>query len=69
MSVQHITVKEDDDGQRLDRWLKKVVPDLPFGLSQKLISPVVRQGFLRAMHLLGIVPHKRVFLVLTGPLR
>ena len=43
MSVRHITVKEDDDGQRLDRWLKKAVPDLPFGLSQKLI----RKGQIR----------------------
>ncbi|MEM7679705.1 MAG: RluA family pseudouridine synthase, partial [Pseudomonadota bacterium] len=32
-----ITVAEDDDGQRFDRWLKKHVPDIPYGLSQKLI--------------------------------
>lgn len=32
-----IQVSEDDDGQRFDRWLKKYVPDIPFGLSQKLI--------------------------------
>lgn len=43
MSVRFIEVKEDDDGQRLDRWLKKAVPDLPFGLSQKLI----RKGQIR----------------------
>ncbi len=30
-------VQEDDDGQRLDRWLKKRVPDIPYGLAQKLI--------------------------------
>ncbi len=41
--VRHITVSEDDDGQRLDRWLKKNVPDLPFGLTQKLI----RKGQVR----------------------
>lgn len=43
MSVKTITVKQDDDGQRLDRWLKKAVPDLPYGLSQKLI----RKGQIR----------------------
>lgn len=41
--VKHITVIADDDGQRLDRWLKKQFPDIPFGLTQKLI----RQGQLR----------------------
>lgn len=35
-----ITVPEDDDGQRLDRWLKK---HMPFGLAQKLI----RKGAVR----------------------
>ena len=38
-----ITVKEDDDGQRFDRWLKKAVPDMPYTLSQKLI----RKGALK----------------------
>ncbi|MCB9982516.1 MAG: RluA family pseudouridine synthase [Rhodospirillales bacterium] len=42
--VRHITVKDDDDGQRLDRWLKKAVPELPYGLAQKLI----RKGQIRA---------------------
>ncbi len=32
-----ITVGPEDDGQRLDRWLKKCVPELPYGLAQKLI--------------------------------
>src|SRR5262249_27907840 len=41
--VRHITVAADDDGQRLDRSLKKQFPDIPFGLTQKLI----RQGQLR----------------------
>ncbi|MCC7304916.1 MAG: RluA family pseudouridine synthase [Alphaproteobacteria bacterium] len=41
--VRHIKVSDDDDGQRLDRWLKKRVPDIPYGLVQKLI----RQGQLR----------------------
>ncbi len=35
--VTHITVSDDDDGQRLDRWLKRYVPDIPYGLAQKLI--------------------------------
>lgn len=30
-------IKEDDDGQRLDRFLKKQFPSLSFGQSQKLI--------------------------------
>lgn len=38
-----ITVDLADDGQRLDRWLKKAVPDLPYALSQKLI----RKGAIR----------------------
>lgn len=41
--VQHLTVSPDDDGQRLDRWLKKNAPDMPFGLMQKLI----RKGQVR----------------------
>lgn len=32
-----ITVEEDDDGQRFDRWVKKRVPAMPYGLAQKLI--------------------------------
>jgi 23S rRNA pseudouridine955/2504/2580 synthase len=35
--VRHIKVKDDDDGQRLDRWFKKYVPELPFALAQKLM--------------------------------
>ena len=41
--VRHIEVVQDDDGQRLDRWLKKTVPEVPYGLLQKLI----RKGQLR----------------------
>jgi 23S rRNA pseudouridine955/2504/2580 synthase len=41
--VRHIKVSQDDDGQRLDRWLKKQLPDIPYGLTQKII----RQGQLR----------------------
>jgi 23S rRNA pseudouridine955/2504/2580 synthase len=41
--VTHITITQDDDGQRMDRWLKKRLPDVPYGLTQKLI----RQGQLR----------------------
>ncbi len=35
--VRHFTVEKDDDGQRLDRWLKRYTPEVPFVLSQKLI--------------------------------
>ncbi len=38
-----ITVKDDDDGQRLERWLKKNVPDMPYILAQKLM----RKGQIR----------------------
>lgn len=41
MSVQHIEIKADDDGQRLDRWLKK--QGMPFALIQKAI----RKGEVR----------------------
>lgn len=41
--VRHITVGESDDGQRLDRWMKKIVPEIPFVLAQKLI----RKGAVR----------------------
>lgn len=41
--VRTVTVAQDDDGQRLDRWLKKHVPDLPYALVQKLI----RKGQIR----------------------
>ena len=42
-SLRIITVKEDDDGQRLDRWIKKHVPDMPYVLAQKLL----RKGQIR----------------------
>ncbi len=35
--VQHITIPQDDDGQRLDRWLKKNVEEMSFVMAQKLI--------------------------------
>lgn len=41
--VRIIEVNEDDDGQRLDRWLKRVAPDLPYVLVQKLL----RKGQIR----------------------
>lgn len=41
--VRHIQVRPEDDGQRLDRWLKKCVPELPYMLAQKLI----RKGAIR----------------------
>lgn len=37
MEVQQLTVTDDDDGQRLDRWLKKVMPGVPYALLQKLM--------------------------------
>ncbi len=41
--VKNLVVGPEDDGQRLDRWLKKCVPELPYGLAQKLI----RKGAIR----------------------
>ncbi len=41
--VRHIEVSEDDDGQRLERWLKKRVPEVPYALAQKLM----RKGQVR----------------------
>lgn len=35
--VMHYTVSEADDGQRLDRWVKKYVPDIPYVLAMKLM--------------------------------
>lgn len=41
--VRIIKISNDDDGQRLDRWIKRAAPDLPYGLVQKLI----RKGGIR----------------------
>ncbi len=41
--VRQIKVGEEDDGQRLDRWFKKHLPQMPFSLLQKL----VRKGQIR----------------------
>jgi len=35
--IRHFTVIEDDDGQRLDRWLKKTLPKTPYALLQKMV--------------------------------
>ncbi len=35
--VRHFKVSDDDDGQRLDRWMKRHTPEVPFVLAQKLI--------------------------------
>lgn len=37
MKVQEIPVSNSDDGQRLDRWLKKHFPVLSFGQMQKIL--------------------------------
>lgn len=37
IDVRHINVAQDDDGQRLDRWLKRNAPEVSFVLAQKLI--------------------------------
>ncbi len=42
-SHRFVKVKDDDDGQRLDRWLKKNVPELSYVLAQKLL----RKGQIR----------------------
>ncbi|MDB5491517.1 MAG: pseudouridine synthase, RluA family protein [Micavibrio sp.] len=41
--VRLVAVTPEDDGQRLDRWLKKHAPNLPYSLVQKLI----RKGAIR----------------------
>lgn len=41
--VDNITIAEGDDGQRLDRWLKRHYPGIPFGQLQKIL----RTGQLR----------------------
>jgi 23S rRNA pseudouridine955/2504/2580 synthase len=35
--AEELTILPADDGQRLDRWLKKSFPDLPFGQMQKIL--------------------------------
>ncbi len=35
--VRQFQVTEDDDGQRLDRWLKKTLPRAPYALLQKMV--------------------------------
>lgn len=35
--AEGVTIEEADDGQRLDRWLKKHYPALPFGQMQKIL--------------------------------
>jgi 23S rRNA pseudouridine955/2504/2580 synthase len=42
-AVRILPVSEDDDGARLDRWIKKNAPDLPYVLVQKLM----RKGQIR----------------------
>ncbi len=41
--ISHFTVNQDDDGQRLDRWIKKNIPEISYVLAQKLI----RKGQVR----------------------
>src|SRR5262249_767329 len=37
MTIEKRAVRADDDGLRLDRWLKKYYPSLPHALVQKLV--------------------------------
>lgn len=41
--IRIIKISADDDGQRLDRWIKRHAPDLPYVLVQKLL----RKGQIR----------------------
>ena len=41
--IRIITVQTDDEGQRVDRWIKRNAPDLPYVLVQKLL----RKGQIR----------------------
>lgn len=41
--VRHLEVPPEDDGQRLDRWIRKNLPQMPYSLLQKL----VRKGQVR----------------------
>lgn len=41
--VRLFTISADDDGQRVDRWIKRNAPDLPYVLVQKLL----RKGQIR----------------------
>ncbi len=43
MTDESIIIADADDGQRLDRWLKKNYPEIPFGQMQKIL----RTGQLR----------------------
>jgi len=43
IDVRYIIIPKDDDGQRLDRWLKKNVAEISFVMAQKLI----RTGAIR----------------------
>ena len=43
VSLQALTVKEDDDGIRLDRWFKRHFPDIAHGQLEKLL----RKGEVR----------------------
>lgn len=43
MTDENIIIADADDGQRLDRWLKKHYPEIPFGQMQKIL----RTGQLR----------------------
>lgn len=42
-NVKHFKVSADNNGQRLDRWIKANVPELSYGLAQKLM----RKGQIR----------------------
>lgn len=41
--IRLFTISPDDDGQRVDRWIKRNAPDLPYVLVQKLL----RKGQIR----------------------
>lgn len=60
-NVQHIEVKDDDDGMRLDRWLRARFPELNQGRVQKLLrTGQVRVNGARAKAAQRLAPGENI---------